>query len=406
MSTSTEAPTSCERFGVLRRAVAAFVSIDAQDLVERAVAEVGLEDFGGDEYREGLDRLCDALTAEADLTELGVMVTTHRLSQLLSTRLQIEQTYRDHPEIDEQQIIAPIFILGLPRTGTTATSQLLAMDPQIRSLRLWESGNPVPPPEQATQHNDPRIAATGAGLEAMYATWPRMTTLYFQTATGPTECQDLLGRTFRTSHFDGLAHVPSYVDWVMDCDMLAAYVYHRRTLKLLQWHCPPHTWHLKTPVHMLSMTALDSVYPDARFIWTHRDPAEVLGSVCDLIAYTRSWVSARDDSAELGAQQLRIWTTALRRAIDFRDRAGEDRFADIRFEEIGTDPVAAFERAYAGIGLPMTPEARTAIARWASDNPRSARGAHEYDISKYHLDPSAVRGEFEFYTDRFHVLTG
>jgi hypothetical protein len=152
---------------------------------------------------------------------------------------------------------------------------------------------------------------------------------------------------------------------------------------------------------MLSMTALDTVYPDARFIWTHRDPAAVLGSVCDLIAHTRSWVSARDDAAELGEQQLRIWTTALRRAIEFRDRAGEDRFADIGFEEIGSDPVGAFERAYAGIGLPMTSTARDAIARWAAENPRSARGTHEYDIGEYGLDAAAVRREFVFYTERF-----
>jgi hypothetical protein len=156
---------------------------------------------------------------------------------------------------------------------------------------------------------------------------------------------------------------------------------------------------------MLSMDALDAVYPDARFIWTHRDPAAVLGSVCDLIGFTRSWVSDRDDSAELGAQQLRIWTTALRRAIDFRDRVGEERFADIRFTDIGTDPVGAFEQAYAGIGLPMTAEARAGIARWAADNPRSARGAHEYDISDYRLDADEVREAFAFYLDRFSLPT-
>lgn len=379
------------------------MTIEAKLLVDAAVAETGLDDFGGATYREGLDRLCAALADESDLTELGEMVTAHRLTRLLVSRLRIEATYREHPEIAEQQVVAPIFILGLPRTGTTATSQLLAMDPQIRSLRLWESSAPVPPPETATEQTDPRIAETEKGLQAMYTAFPRMTTLYFQTATGPTECQDLLGMEFRAHHFDGLAHVRSYVDWVVDCDMLPAYQYHRRTLQLLQWRCPPNTWHLKTPVHMLSMDALDAVYPDARFVWTHRDPAAVLGSVCDLISYTRSWVSDRDDSAEIGNQQLRIWTTALRRAMEFRERVGENRFADIRLEEIGADPVGAFERAYADIGLEMTGDAQAAIAQWAAEHPRSARGAHEYDIGEYRLDPAEVRREFAFYLDRFDV---
>ena len=138
--------------------------------------------------------------------------------------------------------------------------------------------------------------------------------MYFQTATGATECQDLLGMEFRTAHFDGMAHVPSYADWVVDCDMAPAYRFHRRVLQLLQWRCPPRLWHLKTPVHMLALEPLLESYPDARFLWTHRDPAEVLGSVCSLIAYTRSWVSDRTDS-DLGQEQVELWAEALRRAI-------------------------------------------------------------------------------------------
>lgn len=377
--------------------------IHAHELVQNAVTETGLDDFGGDDYREGLDRLCRALAAESDLTEMGEMVTAHRLSRYLVNRLRIEATYREHPEIDEQQVVAPVFILGLPRSGTTATSNLLSVDPGIRSLRVWESSDPVPPPEAATQDTDPRIDATRAGLEAMDAAFPRMKSLYYQSPTGPTECQDLLGMTFRAEHFDGLAHVPSYVDWVIDCDMTAAYRYHRRTLQLLQWKCPPDTWHLKTPVHMLSLDALDATYPDARFIWTHRDPGAVLGSVCDLIGYTRSWVSDRDDSAELGPQQLRIWSTALRRAIDFRSRVGEERFADLRHDELQTDPVGALTRVYDRLGLPMSAEARSAMTTWVGEHPGRARDTADYGMAQFGLDVTEVRETFRFYLDRFEI---
>lgn len=185
------------------------MTLRAEDLVAEAVAATGLEDFGGDSFRDGLARLTDALAAEADLHELGQAILAMRLRSLLVNRLRIEATYAAHPEIGDQEVPAPLFIVGLPRTGTTALSNLLAADPQIRSLRLWESSDPVPPPEAATEDSDPRIAAAEAGLAAMYETFPTMRSLYFQVATGPTECQDLLGMELRTSHFDGMARVPT-----------------------------------------------------------------------------------------------------------------------------------------------------------------------------------------------------
>ena len=142
--------------------------------------------------------------------------------------------------------------------------------------------------------------------------------------------------------------------------MAQAYRYHRRVLQLLQWHCPPRLWHLKTPVHMFVARARSrSAYPDARFLWTHRDPAEVLGSVCSLIAYTRSWVSDRDDSAEIGEQQVELWSEALMRAVAFREQVGEERFADISWGELQSDPVPVLGRAYEKLGLEFSSRGRT-----------------------------------------------
>ena len=319
-------------------------------LTAAAMEETGLKDFGSSPFREGLGRLTDALDEEADLTAAGTEILGLRLTMLLANRLRVEKVYAAHPEIGDQEVGGPVVIIGLPRTGTTALSQLVAADPQFRSLRLWESIDPVPPPTTETEHDDPRIGEAQRGLDAMYTVFPRMRSLYYQTATGATECQDLLGMAFRTEHFDGMAHVPSYRQWVLDCDMTPAYEYHRRVLRLLQWHCPPRLWHLKTPVHMLALDELCAVYPDAKFLWTHRDPAAVLGSVCSLIAYTRSWVSDRDDAAALGEEQSAVWAEALRRAMEFRDRTGEERFADVAWDELQTDPVGAVSRGLRAAG--------------------------------------------------------
>jgi sulfotransferase family protein len=384
--------------------------LDADRLVEAAISETALSDFGDDSFRPGLDRLVAAARDEGDLSPLGEEILGLRLRMLLASRLRIEDCYRRNPGIDGESgpVAGPLFIVGLPRTGTTALSQLLALDPQVRSLRLWESSDPVPPPETATEDSDPRIAATAAGLEVMYATFPRMASLHFESATGPTECQDLLGMSFRTAHFDGMAHVPSYTSWVLDCDMVPAYRYHRRVLRLLHWRCPPTLWHLKTPVHMLSLEALDTVYPDARFLWTHRRPAEVLGSVCSLVDYIRSWVSDAGDPERLGPQQVDLWSEALRRAMAFRQNVGEQRFADISFSSLNADPVTTVADAYERLGLDLSPEAARRMAAWSNDNAQGTHGRHRYALEDFGLSTDAVDDTFRFYTDRYadHVATG
>ena len=176
--------------------------------------------------------------------------------------------------------------------------------------------------------------------------FPLMKTLYNSEATAATECQDLMGMSFRTFHFDGVVRVPGYLAWLMDCDMRETYVFHRRVLKLLQWHCPPNLWHLKTPVHMFALDALVEAYPNAKFLWSHRDPAKVMGSVCSLIRYVRSWSSDRDDPDELGAEQLDSWAVGIQRAMDFRKRVGDERFADVAFADLQADPVTTLATSY------------------------------------------------------------
>ena len=379
------------------------MTLDADRIEGDARAQTGLEDTGGEYYREGLERLVVSMNDEGDLTELGEIMQHARLTALLAARLAVEETYRIHPEIAEEEIGGPVFVIGLPRTGTTALSQLVAADPQFRSLRLWESGTPVPPPEKATEHDDPRIAATESNLALMNETFPLMQTMYHTEATTATECQDLMGMSFRTAHFDGFARVPSYLDWVVDTDMTETYRYHRRVLRLLQWHCPPTLWHLKTPVHMLSLDALVDAYPDARFLWSHRDPTQVLGSVCSLIHYTRSWSSDRDDSVELGSDQLDRWWIAVQRAMEFRERMGDDRFADISFSELQTDPVSGLQRALARIGLPFDQRSRTSVAGWAVTHEPGAHGSHTYRLSDFGLEPDRIRERFAPYYATFDV---
>jgi Sulfotransferase family len=381
------------------------MTLDVHELEAAAREQTGLDDFGSDHYREGLERLVDAMNREAELTEAGEMMQRIQLVAHLTNRLRVEQTIRDRPEILDEEIEGPVFVIGLPRTGTTALSQLVAADPQFRSLRLWESGSPCPPPETATEHTDPRIAAAEAGLAMMNEMFPRMQTLYHSEATTATECQDLMGMSFRTVHFDGSAYIPSYVDWVVDCDMRGTYEYHRRVLQLLQSRCPPRLWHLKTPVHMFAMDALLHAYPNARFLWSHRDPAKVMGSVCSLMHYTRSWSSDRDDAATMGTELTDRWADGVRRAMDFRVRVGDDRFADLAFADLQSDPVGALATAYARIGIEFGDASRAAVSHWAANHEPGSHGTHTYALEDFGVDAPTVRAAFADYIEQFAVLS-
>jgi len=372
-------------------------------LIDDARRQTGLNDFGPDGFREGLDVLCRALDEEAQLHEMGRHAARGQLLRLLATRLQVHDYLQRHPEIEEQAVRAPIFVIGLPRTGTTALSALLARDPDTRSLRTWESGQPVPPPEAATQHTDPRIARTEAGLQAMHQQFPEMKAMHDSHATGPTECQDLLGLEFKAPHFSGQYHVPSYEEWILHCDMRPAYQTHRRVLQLLQWHCPPTRWHLKTPVHMLALPALTAVYPDARFVMTHRDPARVLGSVCSLIALMYRMTSDKADPIRLGREQVDLWSEALARAIAFRETSGEGRFADVPFGAQVANPVAAVADAYAQFDMPLLDAARDRMQDWAAAHEKGRHGEHRYTLAEFGLDANSIRDRFRFYLERFDI---
>ena len=373
------------------------MTFSADELEDGARAATGLDDFGSPYYREGLERTVEALNTEADLNEMGKVIQHATISNALIQRLKVEETYKRHPEIDDEVIGGPVFVIGLPRTGTTALSQLVANDPQFRSLRLWESQACTPPPEAATQHTDSRIAQAAEGIAMMDSMFPRMRSMMSSEPEAATECQDLMGMSFRTFHFDGVVRVPSYLAWLMHCDMRETYTYHRRVLKLLQWHCPPTLWHLRTPVHMFALDALVEAYPNAKFLWSHRDPARVLGSVCSLIQYVRSWSSDRDDAEELGTEQLDSWAEAVRRAMDFRKRVGDRRFADVSFADLQIDPIGTLENSYRQLGIPFTDAARARVREWADGHQPGSRGAHTYELADYGLTPDGVRERFSDY---------
>ena len=373
------------------------------DLIDAACARTGLDDFGGDSWREGLEVLVRATNEEAALNEIGEAVVADQYVGHLVNRLQIEDWYRRHPEIDDQQIVAPLFGLSLPRTGSTALSFLLALDPTRRSLRTWEAQQPCPPPETATEGTDPRIAAAQAGIDLSARMFPDFVGMLPSSATGPQECLFPLALEFKSQLFEGSARVPSYNRWLFACDMEPAYRYHQRVLKLLQWRCPPTRWWLKTPSHMYAVEALDRVYPDARFVMTHRDIASVIPSVAAVMFTLSRTLTNEPDPAFWGRHNTELWDIALHRAMAFRDAGADDRFFDISFADMQADPISAVRRLYAWLGEELAPGTEARMGQWWDDNSKERHGTHRYRPEDYGLDADALRERFRFYSDRFDV---
>jgi len=374
----------------------------AATLIERAKGATGCEQFGGDSWREGLDRLVASARSEARLNLAGEAMFEGQAVILLMKRLEIEDWYARHPEIDEQQIVAPLMILGMPRTGSTALHCLLAEDPAVRVIRNWEGMSPCPPPIAGTEASDPRIAQMQAMMDRRNVDTPRMKQMLPSTATSPVEDQLTMGYDFKSQIFQASFHIPAYAQWLHhEADLVSTFEYVKRVLKLLQWRCPPTRWRLKNPTYSMFIDALDKVFPDARYCMTHRDVTKVIPSVADLYFEMHKPNTDHPDKHWMGAINAEFAELGMRRMIAFRDAGNEHLFFDFHFADFQKDPFPSVERLYAFLGEEFTDEARARMQAWRDDTPRDKHGIHEYHPEEFGLDLDEIRARMRFYSDRF-----
>ena len=377
------------------------------DLLNAAKTATGLANFGDDSFREGLEILVDSADREAKLNAIGRAQFDGTVINLLSKRLEVEDWYARHPEIDEQEIIAPLMILGLPRTGSTALHSLLGEDPHVRVMRNWEAANPCPPPETATQLTDPRIAQAEEAMKLRDRLTPRMKQMLPSTATSPTEDQFVMGFDFKSQVFQALFRIPTYFEWVhYKADMRSTFTYVKRVLKLLQWRCPPNNWRLKNPSYSAFIIGLDEVFPDARYCMTHRDVANVMPSVADLYFELSNANTDDVDKMWIGEITSEMVDIGVQRLIAFREKGNEHRFFDIHFAPFQKDPFPTVQKLYDFLGEEFTPEAHDRMLAWRENTPRDKHGRHEYNGADYGLDTASLRERFRYYTDRFNVPLG
>lgn len=374
--------------------------INRKHLMDMASQATGLSDFGDTPFEEALDVLVDALNREARLDDARRAEAERTLITTLVKRLGLAADRKKNPEIAQEEIKAPMIIVGLPRTGSTNLHGLMAQCEGIRAPRLWEMMAPSPPPTAATYETDPRIELVHKGIVA--STSAELMARHPVEAIRPEQCNMLSDIAFMNWSLLAPYDIPSYRDWLLTADHSPAYQAHKQMLQQLQWRHPGQ-WVLKYPKHMLTLDALMDAYPDARLIWTHRDPGKVIPSVISLIETFRK-ASVGYDPARLGRAWAVFEELGLHRGLAVRDhRIAPEQIYDLAYSEVMKDPVAAVEAAFGHFGMDLSDHSKASIRRYTADNTQTKHGVHSYTAQQFGLDEHRIRASYRGYIDRFNV---
>lgn len=372
-------------------------------LLAAARDATGLHDFGDGAWRDHLRALLRAYDEESHLTAAGRAMVEGEIGGALAARLACEAAWKADPSVLRHEIRRPLFVLGLPRSGTTALHWLLAQDPANQVLEYWLAAAPRPRPPRETWEAEPAYQAAVGVLQWIYETDPDLKAIHVMEADGPEECRHLFVQSFLDHTFDSNATIPGYTRYFEAQDMRPAYARHRDVLKLVGSPSPERRWVLKYPAHLRELDVLLETYPDACIVQTHRDPAKVLPSVCSLVTGWRRLYEGDADAEAIGAWQLELYAGMIEKAMAVREHSDPGQFYDLSFRELITDPVGAIARLYEHFGFAWTAEAERAMRAWHESNPQHKHGGHAYTAEAFGLREEGIAERFAAYARRFDV---
>lgn len=382
----------------------AVVPLDETSLLDHAMAKTGLSDFGEDSWREPFQVYLKSLESEAQLTLFGRLMARNDSILWLTTRLEVMDWLKRYPEIEEQEVKAPMFIVGLPRSGTSILFELLAQDPDVGVPLMWEALQPCPPPEIATYGTDPRIEYADSVFTQWNRVAPEFAAMHEMRGDIPAECGLIMAGSFISDHIGSLHQTPSYAMWCAQADYLPAYKYHRKVLQVLQWRNPRARWLLKAPEHQVHLDVLLQIYPDARIVQTHRDPIQCMASTTSLMGTLYHMRSDQPFNAAMFENILMGEATAhrLEKVMDQRDSGlvPPANIADSRYQDLIEDPLANIQRLYRHFDLDLSDTAKTAMQAYLAAKPKGKFGTHRYPVQEEHL---SARPLFERYQTRYQV---
>lgn len=377
-------------------------ALEAERLCRKAREKTGLDDFGDEAFREALSILLSAIDREANLHTFGRLLAREWIVRCLAARLQMQAQWKQRPEILEIPVARPLFVVGLPRSGTTLLFNLLAQDPAHRWLTNWEALN-----LGRSLVREPAHAQRGAVRANRLTRWlvPELQRKHALTPELPEECWRLLWNTFEAAVFFTWFDVPSYRTWLLSRDRASGYRYYRAQLQILQERRHAERWLLKAPEHAFNLDALLAAFPDACIVQTHRDPLKVLPSACSLAATLRGLYVPAVDCGRLGVEAVDYFSLGLGRCMAIRGKYSPDRFLDVHYEALVRDPLAAVAGVYRHFDLPLTEESLTRMRGYLAAHGQHEHGVHRYSLADFGMAEAAVSRRFKDYVDYFGIIS-
>ncbi len=384
----------------------AAIDLRAEALLAQAMEKTGLSNFGDDAFKQGLTVLTQSLIEEAELNFVGTVIARDEILSALETRLRVFDMIDRHPEILQQEIQAPVFIGGSGRTGSSLTHELLQQDPNHRAVWWWEMREPAMAPDQSLAEREQRIDDYDKAIGFCNLVTPEIMTCHAVGARIVTECVTIFWQEFLSPYFSFFYHVPSYSHWLATADMRPAYDYHKKFLQVLQWQQPRKRWVLKTAGHITDMDTVLAVYPDAKFVNTHRDPLRVLASLGGYHG-AAIWmhsekipnVRAMLEGASLGMLAQYNRTIEMKQA----GTPAEDAIYDLRYADLVKNPIAEMRALYQQLGWHYTPEAEEAMRAYLAKNKKGKHGRYDYSFADTGLDLALLRERFTDYQKHYGI---
>lgn len=359
------------------------VPLDEGSLLREAMKNTGLDDFGDDEWHEPFRVLLEAIENEAKLNFMGRIMTRSDFILYLEARLRITDWYKRHPEVESEVVREPVFIIGFGRSGTTILSELMGQDPQFRVVKRWEAMFPCPPPEPETYLMDERTEIADQLITLTERVAPEMKAMHKMGGGLPVESVEFLYLTFLSEVFLFAFQIPTYADYLQKQDLTYTFEWQKRFLKLLQSRYRKAHWLLKGPTHLPYLPTLLKVYPDAKVIFTHRDPIVSSDSVVDVqgtIYWWRTddpWGGGMIDHWVMAEERAKIWDDVIGMIEDGTIAKGSH--ANFLYRDFMEDPIETIRGIYDELGLELGEEAERNMREYLRNRPQTKYGRHAYE---------------------------
>ncbi len=357
-------------------------------------------DFRDDAFEEGLNRLIHSLRHETRLTPFGKFAMRNAVQRSATSRFLVEKAISENPAILDEPIDGPVFIIGMPRSGTTILQALLYRDAAHRSPLCWECLLPYPAPTPETYRDNPRIDTIRKEFDIMFRLVPDLRMKHYMAADAPQECVGITALNFCSYQYLAQVKLPSYENWLScEADQTQNLRWHKRFLQFLQsGGIRPARWLLKSPLHLLRVKALFEVYPDARIVMPHREPSSFLASVASLIGSTRSLYTDHHDPVETGRELVQTWGAYLDRFL--RDREKLDReasFIDFHFDDFVGNQMRTVETIYDRFGWRLDRQSRVRMEEFLHQERKDKHGVHSYSLEQFGIAPPEIDRNFADY---------